>query len=385
MANQEHLAILTAGSTFWRQWRANNPHTQPDLSNIDLHGADLSGIDLSNTLFSRSVLSEACFSRSILRKASFSGADLSNTNFFKADLYKANLSEADIIWADFGCASLKGAHLTGACLNKSSFKDADLRRAHLNGASLVGADLTNAVLEGADLRGAILRDANLCGVELNGANLNYSIFVDVSLQEANITNCSIYGISTWNLNLHNTKQSDLVITKADEPTITVDDLEVAQFIYLLLNNEKIRSVIDTITSKVVLVLGTFTPERKKILDAIHLKLRQHDYLSILFDFSKPFNRDITETVSTLAHIARFIIADITDAKSIPQELQSIIPDLPSVPVQPIMQSSTHEYGMFEHFRKYPWVLETHLYKNHEDLLATLEQKVIAPAEERTRK
>src|SRR5215207_2029801 len=33
-----------------------------------------------------------------------------------------------------------------------------------------------------------------------------------------------------------------------EPEITVDNIEVAQFVYLLLHNEKIRDVIDTITS-----------------------------------------------------------------------------------------------------------------------------------------
>ena len=45
----------------------------------------------------------------------------------------------------------------------------------------------------------------------------------------------------------------------------MDDLEIAQFIYLLLNNQKIRHVIDTITSKIVLILGRFTPERKAVL------------------------------------------------------------------------------------------------------------------------
>jgi len=41
---------------------------------------------------------------------------------------------------------------------------------------------------------------------------------------------------------------------AHEPRITIDNIEVAQFIYLLLHNEKIRDVIDTITSKAVLIL-----------------------------------------------------------------------------------------------------------------------------------
>jgi predicted transcriptional regulator len=106
--------------------------------------------------------------------------------------------------------------------------------------------------------------------------------------------------------------------------ISVDNLEVAQFIYLLLNNQKIRHVIDTITSKVVLILGRFTPQRKAVLDAIRDELRKRDYLPLLFDFDKPSNRDITETVSTLAHMAKFVIADITDARSIPQELMAIV-------------------------------------------------------------
>jgi hypothetical protein len=49
-------------------------------------------------------------------------------------------------------------------------------------------------------------------------------------------------------------------------------------------------------------------------------LRRSEYLPMLFDFEKPEWRDLTETVTTLARMSRFIIADITDPKSIPQEL-----------------------------------------------------------------
>src|SRR5205823_3199488 len=130
-----------------------------------------------------------------------------------------------------------------------------------------------------------------------------------------------------------------------QSTITVDNLNVAQFIYLLLNNKDIRTIIDTITSKVVLILGRFTDERKVVLDAIRDELRKNDYLPVLFDFEKPASRDITETISTLAHMARFVIADITDAKSIPQELKTIVPNLPSVPILPLILNTQHEYGM----------------------------------------
>jgi hypothetical protein len=149
-----------------------------------------------------------------------------------------------------------------------------------------------------------------------------------------------------------------VITPPDEPTITVDNLDVGQFVYLMLRNERVRDIIDTITSKVVLILGRFTPERKPLLDSIRDELRKLDYIPILFDFDKPASRDTTETISTLAHLTRFVIADITDAKSIPQELERIVPALPSVPIKPLLLGSTSEYGMFDHFRNYPWVLKT---------------------------
>jgi hypothetical protein len=71
----------------------------------------------------------------------------------------------------------------------------------------------------------------------------------------------------------------------------------------MLNNQQIRKVIDTITSKAVLILGRFSKERKPVLDALREELRKHDYLPILFDFDVPETRDITETVSLLARMA----------------------------------------------------------------------------------
>jgi hypothetical protein len=123
-----------------------------------------------------------------------------------------------------------------------------------------------------------------------------------------------------------------------------------------------------------------TPERKAILDALRDELRHRDYLPILFDFEKPSNREITETVSTLVHMARFVIADITDATSVREELMRIVPDLPSVPIQPLLLVSQKEYEMFAYFRRFPWVLPPFLYENQDHLLAALADKVIEPAE-----
>jgi hypothetical protein len=101
------------------------------------------------------------------------------------------------------------------------------------------------------------------------------VLVETNLADAIRTGCNIYGISAWGVKLNEgTKQQGLIITSHYEPEVTVDDLEVAQFVYLLLHNEKIRHVIENITSKVVLILDRFSiPERKAVLDALRDELR----------------------------------------------------------------------------------------------------------------
>ena len=57
-----------------------------------------------------------------------------------------------------------------------------------------------------------------------------------------------------------TNQKNLIISdpaRTWEVPIQTDNIEVAQFLYLMMNNPKLRQVIDTITSKVVLILGRF--------------------------------------------------------------------------------------------------------------------------------
>jgi len=196
--------------------------------------------------------------------------------------------------------------------------------------------------------------------------------------------CNVYGVSVWDAELEGAIQSNLVTTPYTESTIQVDNLEVAQFIYLLLNIKKIRHVIDTMTSKVVLILGRFTPERKAVLDAIRDELRNRNYLPVLFDFEKPESRDLTETITTLAKLSRFIIADLTDPSCSPYELASIVPTTP-VALQKIILKGQKEYAMFVDLKnRYRWVLNPYRYDRQETLMANLDAKVIGPAEAKAR-
>ena len=176
-----------------------------------------------------------------------------------------------------------------------------------------------------------------------------------------------------------TKQQNLIITPRGEPQITVDNLEVAQFVYLLLRHEKIRDVMNTVGKKAVLILGRFSESRKKILDAVREALRQKDYLPIVFDFERPTDRDFTETIRTLTGLCLFVIADISNPRSSPLELRAIVPDY-MLPFVPILQEGEEPFAMFRDLQiKYDWVTDVIKYDSAENLVAKLEPAVIRRA------
>lgn len=384
MANPNHLSLLTRSVTDWNQWVTDNADLLPDLREANLSKANLRGADLREADLRKADLFGVDFRGAYLSRAKLSEANLSYAVLTEADLRGADLERVDLSWAKLIRTDLRGANLREADLHAARLTWADLSTANLSGADLSGAFLREASLREAHLSGADLSWANLRGANLANANLERAMLVNTICNKAIFTGCRIHGISAWDLQLEEAQQTNLIITPTGEPDITVDNLEVAQFIYLLLNNPRIREVIDTITSKVVLILGRFTPERKVVLDAIRESLRTKNYSPVVFDFEKPLTRDLTETVMILAAMAKFVIADITDAKSIPQELMAIVPNLPSVAVQPLLLASQKEYGMFERFKRFPWVLETVLYQDQETLLHSLESTVILPAEQKAK-
>jgi hypothetical protein len=166
------------------------------------------------------------------------------------------------------------------------------------------------------------------------------------------------------------------------PKITVDKLEVAQFLYLLLERHAVTSFIEGVSSKVVLILGRFTPARKAVLESIADALRSHDYAPVLFDFDAG-TLDLVETVTLLARMSRFIVADLSDPASVPMELQAIVPEL-EIPVQPLILESERPFATFQSLLRYPTLLPLRRYKDAAALTSQIEEMVIAPAEAKHR-
>jgi len=354
MANKEQLKILERGTEIWNEWRRDNEKVNIDLRHACFTDINLDGIDLMDA---------------DLRYANFKGASLRRATLIKANLGRATLSDVDF----------SGSYLYEASLIQADIEGGNLTEVKLNKANLFGANLSCTNLSKSDLNGSNLSYAKFIGANLSQADLTFCTLAHTNFENAILSGSRIYGISVWDIITNDdTKQSSLIITKEDESIITVDNLKVAQFIYLMLNNTEIRDIIDTITSKVVLIIGRFTVERKAVLDAIREELKKFNYIPVMFDFTPCENRDTHETITLLARMARFVIADITDPRSIPQEMISVVETLPSLPVQPILKKGEVPWGMYDHIKKYPWVLPIQEYDNIEDIIYLFGQNVIKP-------
>ena len=387
MANTEQLEVLKSGVEAWNRWREKNPDVKIDLRNANLENAKLKAANLGGANLSGTTLSAANLERADLREANLSGGNLRKAYLYGARLRSANLERADLGGANLMRANLWDVNLRGADLGGVDFWDADLQRADLKGANLIGASFGDARLPQANLAGAYLKGvsfhgADLSHADLSGADLSNTVLINANflrtkVDGANISNSKIYGVNVWDLEGEFKEQNQLIITLDETSAITVDNIKVAQFIYLILNNKEVRDVLNTLTSKTVLILGRFAlPERKVVLDALRNKLREYDLLPIVFDFERPDDKDFTETIKTLAGMCYFVIADVTNPKSSPLELQATVPDY-QIPFVPIIQEGESPFAMMVDLqKKYDWVLDTISYKDGDQLIRILKKGII---------
>ena len=88
--------------------------------------------------------------------------------------------------------------------------------------------------------------AHLSKADLSGAKLLGTLLILTDLRGAFPSESCVYGASVWDIKVNDqTNQQNLVITPYGEAAITVDNIKVAQFSYLLLTNKEIRDVIDS--------------------------------------------------------------------------------------------------------------------------------------------
>jgi hypothetical protein len=142
-------------------------------------------------------------------------------------------------------------------------------------------------------------------------------------------------------------------------------------------------IMSELTRRRVLILGRFSRRRLAVLEAIkaHLKGHENKYLPELFTFAKPKSRDLVEAIIGFAALSRFVIADLSEPKSVQQELEAIAPHFQSVPIVPLINWTGKEYATFESIKRRVNVVKpTIRYRDVDDLIEKLDTEVVPQAE-----
>ena len=150
-----------------------------------------------------------------------------------------------------------------------------------------------------------------------------------------------------------------------------------------LDGRNFGEILSELTRRRVLILGRFTGRRLKILKAIQARLAEHPnrYIAELFTFARPESRDLIESIIGFASLSRFIVADLSEPKSVQSELEAIVKNFLSVPVVPLISRTGKEYATFASIQRRENVAKpTVRYRDLDDLLEKLDDEVVPKAE-----
>jgi len=122
-----------------------------------------------------------------------------------------------------------------------------------------------------------------------------------------------------------------------------------------------------------------------VLEGIKAYLEKHSnrYIPELFTFRKPDSRDLIEAIIGFAALSRFVIADLSEPKSVQSELEPIVRYFQSVPVVPVINRTGKEYATLSSLLRFANVVKpTVRYRNLDDLREKLQEEVVPLAEKK---
>ena len=144
-------------------------------------------------------------------------------------------------------------------------------------------------------------------------------------------------------------------------------------------------IMSELSKRRVLIPGRFTGRRLEILKGVkaHLEKHSNHYIPELFTFRRPASRDLVEAIIGFAALSRFVIADLSEPKSVQSELEAIVPHFQSVPAIPVINRTGKEYATFSSVQRRENVVKpTVRYRDLGDLITKLDEQVVPMAEKK---
>lgn len=138
-------------------------------------------------------------------------------------------------------------------------------------------------------------------------------------------------------------------------------------------------IMSELSKRRVLILGRFTGRWLEVLKGIKAYLEKHAnrYIPELFTFCKPDSRDLIEAIIGFVALSRFVIADLSEPKSVQSELEPIVRYFQLVPVVPVINRTGKEYATLSSLLRFANVVKpTVRYRNLDDLIEKLQKEVV---------
>jgi uncharacterized protein YjbI with pentapeptide repeats len=339
----------------WNAWRRKHRKERLDLRGIVIRGKYLGGLDLSNC-----VLDDAELDRSDLRSA-----DLRGSSFKRTDLSLSNLGGAQCDGASFRDTKLFAVYAGGCSFTGSTFRGADLAEANLLQANFTDATFVNTDFERARLDRAVLK-----GTTIRACNLGHASFVDTRLDNTLIADCAAPYVNAKRIRIGvDVEQRQLFLGHTIRAVpgglysrrITANDLRMASFLGELEMPDCLTHLINAGNDYLVLILGRFSEEGRGVLQALERNVWSRGRIPLVFDFEGPTQRKLVDAVRFFACLSQFIIVDLSNPRSVPFELQAVVPQL-AIPLVPVIRRGNKPFAMLSDLtRTYPWVLPVFSY------------------------
>lgn len=329
-------------------------------------GANISSADINNCIFKESNFDKILARYTHVNNTSMRSSSFNNGDFYRCEIRKSNISQSTFSGSDMTGSTWSVVDGRQSVFIKCNFASAEMHRFHGFQSNFKSSHWTNSILKTSDFRRANFEDCKMDGSTVRGCSfgsatmpfmkwINFSVadcdlrraeISDSTFENGKIKDCRIYGLAAWGVKFSQVEQSDLDISSKRDISIKCISVEYGIVISHFLHNESIKKYFETLSDKVVLILGRFTPSRKVFLEIIRYELKNAGYVPVLFDFDKPDTKDLTETVLALALSSRAICADLSDPRCIPHELAVIAPNVTAI-IHTLIETGHEPYAMFE--------------------------------------
>jgi hypothetical protein len=194
-------------------------------------------------------------------------------------------------------------------------------------------------------------------------NLAQAILTESRLDETVLSGARQEGIVT----------SNLALTPSDEAAVLVDDLEMVHLMDALLREPRSRELIARSSLRIALVIGRFPQWRRPHLDAVREELRRSEFAPLAIDLEKPVGPKLRSLIANLAHLARFVIADLAGSRAFAKELQPFSFTLRDLPIQVVMPDGEEPPDLPGN-----WAFEPCRYRDTEHLVEIFEREILQP-------